>query len=115
MASAARQRQYSFARGGVVATIAAIAFLLSLRAGTLFAALAAAVAAFVSYGLLNAPVRYRRHGWGQVREAVDNWMGIFGRDYPQDLIERDAEQVGRNDPCPCGSNKKFKHCCGGQA
>jgi uncharacterized protein len=21
-------------------------------------------------------------------------------------------KVGRNDPCPCGSNKKFKHCCG---
>ena len=20
--------------------------------------------------------------------------------------------VGRNDPCPCGSGKKFKHCCG---
>jgi uncharacterized protein YecA (UPF0149 family) len=19
---------------------------------------------------------------------------------------------GRNDPCPCGSGKKFKHCCG---
>lgn len=22
-------------------------------------------------------------------------------------------QAGRNDPCPCGSGKKFKHCCGG--
>jgi len=21
-------------------------------------------------------------------------------------------KVGRNDPCPCGSGKKFKHCCG---
>ena len=21
-------------------------------------------------------------------------------------------RVGRNDPCPCGSGKKFKHCCG---
>ncbi len=20
-------------------------------------------------------------------------------------------KVGRNDPCPCGSHKKFKHCC----
>ncbi|HRD54879.1 MAG TPA: SEC-C metal-binding domain-containing protein [Parachlamydiaceae bacterium] len=20
-------------------------------------------------------------------------------------------KVGRNDPCPCGSGKKFKHCC----
>lgn len=24
---------------------------------------------------------------------------------------RDSAKVGRNDPCPCGSNKKFKKCC----
>ncbi len=23
-----------------------------------------------------------------------------------------AEKIGRNDPCPCGSGKKYKHCCG---
>jgi preprotein translocase subunit SecA len=22
------------------------------------------------------------------------------------------QKVGRNDPCPCGSGKKYKHCCG---
>jgi len=25
---------------------------------------------------------------------------------------RDGSKVGRNDPCPCGSGKKFKHCHG---
>jgi len=25
---------------------------------------------------------------------------------------REAPKVGRNDPCPCGSGKKFKHCHG---
>lgn len=25
---------------------------------------------------------------------------------------REAPKVGRNDPCPCGSGKKFKKCCG---
>ncbi len=25
---------------------------------------------------------------------------------------RDAPKVGRNDPCPCGSGKKYKRCCG---
>jgi uncharacterized protein len=25
---------------------------------------------------------------------------------------RTTEKVGRNDPCPCGSGKKFKRCCG---
>ena len=23
-----------------------------------------------------------------------------------------APKIGRNDPCPCGSGKKYKHCCG---
>ncbi len=26
--------------------------------------------------------------------------------------ERQKKKVGRNDPCPCGSGKKFKKCCG---
>ncbi|MEG1687865.1 MAG: SEC-C metal-binding domain-containing protein, partial [Angelakisella sp.] len=25
---------------------------------------------------------------------------------------RVANKVGRNDPCPCGSGKKYKKCCG---
>ena len=27
-------------------------------------------------------------------------------------VTREAPKVGRNDPCPCGSGKKFKKCCG---
>jgi len=27
-------------------------------------------------------------------------------------MRREEEKVGRNDPCPCGSGKKYKHCCG---
>lgn len=27
-------------------------------------------------------------------------------------IRRNGDKVGRNDPCPCGSEKKFKKCCG---
>ncbi len=26
-------------------------------------------------------------------------------------IRRETVKVGRNDPCPCGSGRKFKHCC----
>lgn len=29
-------------------------------------------------------------------------------------IRREAPKVGRNDPCPCGSGKKFKQCCGAE-
>ena len=27
-------------------------------------------------------------------------------------IKRETPKVGRNDPCPCGSGKKYKKCCG---
>ena len=23
-----------------------------------------------------------------------------------------SDKIGRNDPCPCGSGKKYKNCCG---
>ncbi len=29
----------------------------------------------------------------------------------QQPVRRTASKVGRNDPCPCGSGKKYKHCC----
>jgi uncharacterized protein len=28
------------------------------------------------------------------------------------LLAAEARSSGRNDPCPCGSGKKYKHCCG---
>jgi preprotein translocase subunit SecA len=33
----------------------------------------------------------------------------------QQPIRYDAPKVGRNDPCSCGSGKKYKHCCGRNA
>ena len=32
--------------------------------------------------------------------------------YKVDTVRREAPKVGRNDPCPCGSGKKFKQCHG---
>jgi uncharacterized protein len=32
--------------------------------------------------------------------------------YKVETVKRDTPKVGRNDPCPCGSGKKFKHCHG---
>ena len=29
-----------------------------------------------------------------------------------ETIRRDQPKIGRNDPCPCGSGKKYKLCCG---
>ncbi|MFV0283620.1 MAG: UPF0149 family protein [Castellaniella sp.] len=33
-------------------------------------------------------------------------------DRAQRTMRRATPKVGRNDPCPCGSGKKYKHCCG---
>ncbi|HEU4653391.1 MAG TPA: UPF0149 family protein [Steroidobacteraceae bacterium] len=30
---------------------------------------------------------------------------------PAEPIRRASPKIGRNDPCPCGSAKKYKHCC----
>jgi preprotein translocase subunit SecA len=34
-----------------------------------------------------------------------------GHQGPPKPIVRNNQKVGRNDPCPCGSGKKYKHCC----
>ena len=28
------------------------------------------------------------------------------------ISAKDIKKIGRNDPCPCGSGKKYKKCCG---
>ena len=37
------------------------------------------------------------------------WQAIINK--PQ-TVRREGEKVGGNDPCPCGSGKKYKACCG---
>jgi preprotein translocase subunit SecA len=44
------------------------------------------------------------------RRLVLNRVG--GDDQPQKPVTRQEDKVGRNDPCPCGSGKKYKKCCG---
>ncbi len=39
-------------------------------------------------------------------------MKVPPREKKQETVRRDLPKVGRNDPCPCGSGKKYKHCCG---
>ncbi len=35
-----------------------------------------------------------------------------GGDSRPKTVRRQTEKIGRNDPCPCGSGKKYKKCCG---
>ncbi len=45
-------------------------------------------------------------------ERIDGiWKFIDGKVFGPDPIRRSDPKVGRNDPCPCGSKKKFKKCC----
>ncbi len=44
------------------------------------------------------------------RLAVASSAGQSGRREP--VRKGKGHKVGRNDPCPCGSGKKYKHCCG---
>ncbi|HNY64495.1 MAG TPA: preprotein translocase subunit SecA [Deltaproteobacteria bacterium] len=41
----------------------------------------------------------------------------LGRGVPEkpSTFKRTTKKVGRNDPCPCGSGKKYKQCCGAEA
>ena len=41
------------------------------------------------------------------------WLYDEGHVIPKTII-RAAPKTGRNDPCPCGSGKKYKHCCYGK-
>ena len=51
---------------------------------------------------------------------LEGWNGILSEDKKKELqkafkatktVVKD-DKIGRNEPCPCGSGKKFKKCCG---
>lgn len=69
-------------------------------------------------------INYEKLYWN-MREAKADWLynlpswenvisvekqKEITKKYRESKIAR-SEKVGRNDPCPCGSGKKYKHCC----
>jgi uncharacterized protein len=47
-----------------------------------------------------------------VREIHAYWLKRRSEDVaPSQPVRRSEPRVGRNDPCPCGSGKKYKKCC----
>jgi preprotein translocase, secA subunit len=44
-------------------------------------------------------------------ESVDGGKKISTPEHSQTVVN-EGPKVGRNDPCPCGSGKKYKNCCG---
>ena len=51
---------------------------------------------------------------------LPEWEPIFSEDKRKELYREQKQshtivkphKIGRNDPCPCGSGKKYKYCCG---
>jgi hypothetical protein len=50
---------------------------------------------------------------GGINGQAGFWERFGGGSEPQQSLtpRREATKVGRNDPCPCGSGKKYKLCC----
>ena len=48
----------------------------------------------------------------QPKERTDILNASHGDEATVKKPKVNKEKVGRNDPCPCGSGKKYKHCCG---
>ena len=61
----------------------------------------------ISNFLLNAEIRQNIE-----REEIKNIRTNDGKEGVKATPKKSAKKVGRNDPCPCGSGKKYKQCCG---
>lgn len=55
--------------------------------------------------------------------GLPQWVDILGEDKMKEIAKEykksktivKGKKIGRNEPCPCGSGKKYKHCCGKNA
>ncbi len=55
---------------------------------------------------------FEHHERSLFRRLDGDWKFIDGELVKPQPLVREAPKVGRNDPCPCGSGKKYKKCCG---
>ena len=53
-------------------------------------------------------IRRRRHQQMMAAQVASRRV----EEAPATVVKREADKVGRNDPCPCGSGKKYKKCHG---
>jgi hypothetical protein len=72
--------------------------------------------AAASASALNArPPAAESSPFGPPRRAQQQPPRVGGDDAKPVTVRRDEPKVGRNDPCPCGSGKKYKKCHGAAA
>jgi len=56
--------------------------------------------------------RIRHHELATFLKVDGDWFFDDGLGVPAPQVVRTEPKIGRNDPCPCNSGKKFKKCCG---
>jgi SEC-C motif-containing protein len=56
-------------------------------------------------------LRDTHHETAQFKKIDGQWLYDDGEVAPVTIV-RSGPKIGRNEPCPCGSGKKYKHCCG---
>jgi SEC-C motif domain protein len=54
----------------------------------------------------------KHHEIGYFAKSEGVWYYSNGEMVAPETFRREGVKVGRNDPCPCGSGKKYKKCCG---
>ena len=47
----------------------------------------------------------------EITNRILNILGIGVRGYQRPVVRKETK-IGRNNPCPCDSRKKYKKCCG---
>lgn len=52
------------------------------------------------------------HELATFKKEGEKWFFLDGEMVGREPYVRESPKVGRNEPCPCGSGKKFKKCCG---
>ncbi|NJB69332.1 SEC-C motif-containing protein [Desulfobaculum xiamenense] len=57
-------------------------------------------------------VRQQHSELSQFHRENGLWVYADGRVRGNPTVRREEPKIGRNDPCPCGSGRKYKKCCG---
>lgn len=83
-----------------------------------------------AYGQRDPLIEYKKEGHKMFKELLDNYermlvesvmratVRVENTPNQMQIVSEDRgssapkSEIGRNDPCPCGSGKKYKHCCG---
>lgn len=71
-------------------------------------------------GVVEFVAKYEQEGNAFSHHERSRFRKLDGRWYYRDgsmvtPAVRHVKKIGRNDPCPCGSGKKYKKCCGAAA